>query len=58
MGSSDRTYIDSNLISSVNIEKGASAKASPFGSGAIGGTVNIRTLGTQDILQDGQNLAL
>ncbi|MEQ3529451.1 TonB-dependent receptor plug domain-containing protein [Pseudoalteromonas sp. XMcav11-Q] len=55
MGSSDRTYIDSNLISSVNVEKGASAKASPFGSGAIGGTVNIRTLGTQDILQDGKH---
>lgn len=56
MGTSDRTYIDSNLISKVNIEKGASAKASPFASGAIGGIVNIRTLDTQDILKRGEHL--
>ncbi|KTF13675.1 TonB-dependent receptor [Pseudoalteromonas sp. H105] len=54
MGTSDRTYIDSNLISKVNIEKGASAKASPFSSGAIGGMVSIRTLDTQDILKSGE----
>ena len=56
MGTSDRTYIDSNLISQVNIEKGASAKASPFSSGAIGGMVSIRTLDTQDILKSGEQL--
>lgn len=56
MGTSDRTYIDSNLISKVNIEKGASAKASPFSSGAIGGMVSIRTLDTQDILKSGEQL--
>jgi len=56
MGTSDRTYIDSNLISKVNIEKGASAKASPFSSGAIGGMVSIRTLDTQDILKSDEKL--
>jgi len=56
MGTSDRTYIDSNLISKVNIEKGASAKASPFSSGAIGGMVSIRTLDTQDILKSSEQL--
>ncbi|WP_065979481.1 MULTISPECIES: TonB-dependent receptor plug domain-containing protein [Pseudoalteromonas] len=56
MGTSDRTYIDSDLISTVNIEKGASAKVSPFGSGAIGGTVNISTLNPHDVLKNGEPL--
>ena len=54
MGSADRSYIDSDLISTIDIEKGSSSKASPYSSGAIGGTVNIRTLGVHDILKSGE----
>lgn len=54
MGTSDRTYIDSDFISTVAVEKGASIKGGAFSSGAIGGTVNIRTLNAADILQTGQ----
>ena len=43
-------------LSEQDIEKGASAKASPFSSGAIGGMVSIRTLDTQDILKSGEQL--
>lgn len=56
MGTSDRTYIDSDLISTVNVEKGPATKASPFSAGAIGGTVNMSTLNPADILKEGQNL--
>ena len=56
MGTSDRTYIDSDLISTVNVEKGPTAKASPFSAGAIGGTVSMSTLNPADILKEGQNL--
>ena len=55
MGTSDRTYIDSDLISTVAVEKGSSAKGSLFNAGAIGGTVNITTLNTNDILKAGEN---
>ncbi|NMM40599.1 secretin and TonB N-terminal domain-containing protein [Pseudoalteromonas arctica] len=55
MGTSDRTYIDSDLISTVAVEKGSSVKGSLFNAGAIGGTVNITTLSTSDILKAGQN---
>ena len=56
MGTSDRTYIDSDLISTVNVEKGPAAKASSFSAGAIGGTVSMSTLNPADILKEGQNL--
>lgn len=56
MGTSDRTYIDSDLISTVNVEKGPAAKASPFSAGAIGGTVTMSTLNPADILKEGQSL--
>lgn len=55
MGTSDRTYIDSDLISTVAVEKGSSIKGSLFNAGAIGGTVNITTLNTSDILKAGEN---
>lgn len=55
MGTSDRTYIDSDLISTVAVEKGSSVKGSLFNAGAIGGTVNITTLNTNDILKAGEN---
>lgn len=50
-GISDRTYIDTDLISTAALEKGASATATPFGTGAIGGMVNISTLSAEDILK-------
>ena len=50
-GSQNRSYIDPLLISSIEIEKGPSAKA----GGAIGGTVAMQSLGVQDILRDGKN---
>ncbi|MEM5549169.1 TonB-dependent receptor [Pseudoalteromonas neustonica] len=51
MGTSDRTYIDSDLISTVAVEKGSAIKGAAFSAGAIGGTVNITTLNTSDILK-------
>ncbi len=54
MGSSDRSYIDSELISQLNVEKGPSSRGSMFGAGAIGGTVQIRTLSAADVLTKGQ----
>lgn len=58
MGTSDRTYIDSDLISNLDIEKGPSSKGSVFGAGAIGGTVQIRTLSAEDILTAGQTAGM
>ncbi|WP_454673215.1 TonB-dependent receptor domain-containing protein [Achromobacter pestifer] len=46
-GTQQRSYIDADLISSVTINKGPSMK-----SGAIGGSVEMRTIGIQDILVD------
>lgn len=56
MGTSDRTYIDSDFISTVAVEKGTTAKSGAFSAGAIGGTVNIRTLNTTDILTKDQSV--
>ncbi|GAA0811070.1 TonB-dependent receptor [Colwellia asteriadis] len=56
MGTSDRSYIDSDFISTVSVEKGSSVKGSLFNAGAIGGTVNITTLNTNDILKSGQSV--
>ena len=53
-GSQNRSYIDPLLISSIEIEKGPSAKA----GGAIGGTVAMQSLGVEDILADGKNAGL
>lgn len=55
MGTSDRTYIDSDFISSVAVEKGASVAGASFNAGAIGGTVNITTLNIHDILKHGKS---
>ncbi|MDR2225861.1 MAG: Plug domain-containing protein, partial [Providencia sp.] len=41
-GSTDRTYIDMDLVDTINIEKGASMRK--FSGGAIGGTVKLKTL--------------
>lgn len=47
-GESDRTYIDMDLISQIEVEKGASR--AKFSVGGIGGIVKMRTLNTDDIL--------
>lgn len=51
-GESDRTYIDMDLISDIEVEKGASR--AKFSVGGIGGIVKMRTLGVDDILLPGR----
>lgn len=55
-GESDRTYIDMDLISTVQIDKGASA--GKYATGAIGGVVQMKTLSAEDILLPGENVGL
>lgn len=52
MGASDRTYIDSDLISSARVKIGASN--TPFSAGAIGGLVQVQTLEPSDVILEGQ----
>lgn len=52
-GTQQRSYIDPDLISDVTINKGPTLK-----SGAIGGTVEMRTLGVKDILVDGNSFGM
>ncbi|MBP6707022.1 MAG: TonB-dependent receptor plug domain-containing protein, partial [Achromobacter sp.] len=52
-GTQQRSYIDPDLISDVTINKGPTMK-----SGAIGGTVEMRTLGIKDILVDGNSFGV
>jgi len=52
-GTQQRSYIDPDLLSSVTINKGPSMT-----SGAIGGSVEMRTIGVQDILVDGRHVGL
>ncbi|WP_324186045.1 TonB-dependent receptor plug domain-containing protein [Vibrio cholerae] len=53
-GVSDRTYIDTDLLSSLTVNKGATIESSPYASGAVGGVVNATTLGIKDIIKDDQ----
>ncbi len=53
-GSSDRTYIDMDLIDTIDIEKGTSM--SKFSGGAIGGTVKLKTLSANSIIPEGDQL--
>ncbi|MGP2836346.1 TonB-dependent receptor domain-containing protein, partial [Serratia nevei] len=55
-GESDRTYIDMDLISTVQVDKGATA--GKYSTGAIGGLVQMKTLGVKDILLPGENFGL
>lgn len=55
-GNSDRTYIDSDLISAIKIHEGISNDV--FSSGAIGGLVKMRTLEVQDVIKPGQSFGL
>lgn len=57
-GTSDRTYIDPDLISNITISKGASQNNNAFSSGAIGGVINIKTLTTEDIINPGNSYGL
>ncbi|MEG0632166.1 MAG: TonB-dependent receptor [Pseudomonas sp.] len=52
-GTQQRSYIDPDLISSVTVNKGPTLK-----SGAIGGTVEMQTLGVKDILADGKSVGV
>lgn len=52
-GVSDRTYIDSDLISNMQVYKGTNGNN--FKSGAIGGTVEIKTLTVGDVVKQGEN---
>ncbi len=53
-GMSDASYVDMDLISSVDIEKGPGLSAQ--GAGAIGGLVRLTSLKPEDILLPGQTL--
>lgn len=55
-GTSDRTYIDTDLLSGMKIKKGFSGKEPT--TGAIGGRIDLKTLSVDDILKNGQNTGL
>lgn len=57
-GTSDRVYIDTDLLSSLTINKGATLGSSPYASGAVGGVVNATTLSSRDIIKDGQSFGV
>lgn len=50
-GVADRSFVDPDFISSVDINKNGDAER-----GAIGGSVAISTIGVDDILREGQNV--
>lgn len=51
-GVADRSYIDPEMISEINITKGPSLDAQ--GTGAIGGLVSMTTLKPEDVLKPGE----
>lgn len=55
-GESDRTYIDMDLIRNISILKGASTGT--FGTGAIGGVVQMRTIAAEDVVLPGKNFGV
>lgn len=55
-GVQQRSYLDPDLISTVTVDKGPNLDANS--GGAIGGTVNMKTIGVDDILRDGQEFGL
>ena len=55
-GSSTRTYLDPDLISRVEIEKGPSLKADA--TGATGGVVRMNTVSYKDIIPENKNWGL
>ncbi|MFP1682940.1 TonB-dependent receptor domain-containing protein [Alloalcanivorax sp. C16-1] len=55
-GVSSRTYIDPDMIASINIDKGPVMDAGA--SGATGGVVSMRTIGANDIIKPGKDWGL
>ncbi|KMJ43820.1 heme receptor [Xenorhabdus khoisanae] len=55
-GANNRNYIDPNLISSIEIEKGPSLNRRIKGS--IGGAVSIKTLGIDDVVPQGETFGI
>jgi len=53
-GPDNRSYVDPAFLGGVEIDKGPSA--GPYGSGAIGGIVNMRTLEAKDLLEPGKSV--
>lgn len=51
-GHSNRTFVDSDFIGGIDIEKGPSG--GPYGAGAMGGVVNMRTLNASDLVTPGK----
>ncbi len=51
-GHSSRTFIDPEFIGGIDIEKGPSG--GPYGAGAMGGVVNMRTLNARDLVDQGK----
>jgi len=50
-GARNETYVDPDFLASVDIEKGPTTGAG--GVGAMGGVVNMRTIGAEDIIAEG-----
>ncbi|OTA15335.1 Outer membrane receptor protein, mostly Fe transport [Xenorhabdus vietnamensis] len=55
-GANNRNYIDPNLISSIEIEKGPSLNRRTKGS--IGGAVSIKTLTIDDVVPEGETFGI
>ncbi|PHM69928.1 TonB-dependent receptor domain-containing protein [Xenorhabdus sp. KJ12.1] len=55
-GANNRNYIDPNLISSIEIEKGPSLNRRVKGS--VGGAVSIKTLNIDDVVPDGETFGI
>ncbi|CDG23327.1 heme receptor [Xenorhabdus poinarii G6] len=55
-GANNRNYVDPNLISSIEIEKGPSLSRGTKGS--VGGTVAIKTLGIDDVVPKGETFGI
>lgn len=55
-GSSDRTYIDMDLIRSVQVDKGPAIGADT--AGATGGRVEMRTINADDIIPDKESFGI
>jgi hemoglobin/transferrin/lactoferrin receptor protein len=51
-GHTSSTYVDPDFIGGIDITKGPSS--GPYGSGAMGGVVNMRTIEATDIVRAGQ----
>ncbi|NNH21459.1 extracellular heme-binding protein [Bordetella trematum] len=55
-GESDRSYIDLDFIGQARVDKGSSI--GPYGAGAVGGVVQLRTLTPEDVLLPGKDVGV